>query len=193
MERLQILVKNMEEKKRIRQRVQKKRNELTVEEWAEKTRLIYEKVIFHPMFQEADTIYSYVDFRREAGTEKIMEAAWKMGKRVAVPRTEGETMDFYYIDSLEELSVGHFGVREPEPVHLAEGKEGLVLLPGSAFDMQRHRIGYGGGYYDRYLEKHPSLATMALAFSFQILDQIPYEPFDVRPEIIVTDTGIIEK
>lgn len=182
----------MEEKKRIRTKIQKKRMEMSPDEWTEKTARIFCNTVCHPLFQRAKTIYCYVDFRREAGTEEIMREAWKLGKKVAVPRTEGKEMDFYYIESLQELSVGHFGVREPKPSALADGTEGLVIMPGTAFDRKCHRIGYGMGYYDRYLREHPSLDTMALAFSFQVLEQIPSEPFDINPGVIITEDGMIE-
>ena len=62
-----------------------------------------------------------------------------------------------------------------------------MIMPGVAFDRKNHRVGYGGGFYDRFLEKHPLIRTVAVAFDFQILDQVPTEPTDIFPQIIITE------
>ena len=84
----------MEEKKEIRKRILGLREEMDCLNWREKTAAIFHKVTAHPWFQEANTIYCYVDFRNEVGTADLMEKAWEMGKSVAVPKTDGERMDF---------------------------------------------------------------------------------------------------
>ena len=88
-----------------------------------------------------------------------MRCAWDDGKEVAVPRVDGDgIMHFYYLRSLKDLEPGAFGIMEPRAdCRICETEEGLLLMPGVAFDEQGHRVGYGGGYYDRYLEKHPHL------------------------------------
>lgn len=184
----------MEEKKEIRKRILGLREEMDCLNWREKTAAIFHKVTAHPWFQETNTIYCYVDFRNEVGTADLMEKAWEMGKSVAVPKTDGERMDFYYIRSLQETAPGNFGVREPDPrkCRMADGREGLLILPGSAFDVKGYRIGYGKGYYDRYLQLHPELLPMAVAFDFQVLEEIPYEAHDRRAQVIVTDKRMIE-
>ena len=75
---------------------------------------------------------------------------------------------------------------------MADGKEGLLILPGSAFDVKGYRIGYGKGYYDRYLQLHPELLPMAVAFDFQVLEEIPHEAHDRRAQVIATDKRMIE-
>lgn len=187
---LQIWVKNLEEKREIRNRILALRSQMPAQAWEEKTRAITARVLSHPWFQETETIYSYVDVRGETGTRRIIEEAWKKGKRVAVPRTRGEEMEFYYIQSWDELKCGRFQIPEPENGEQAEGRKGLVLMPGAVFDEQLSRIGYGGGFYDRYLEKHPHLHRMALAFECQVLPEIPTKPHDVCPEILMTETKI---
>ena len=69
-------------------------------------------------------------------------------------------------------------------------EEGLMLMPGACFDRELHRIGYGGGYYDRFLEAHPHFTTAALAFTLQCLEQIPWDPHDIRPEYLFTEQEI---
>ena len=69
-------------------------------------------------------------------------------------------------------------------------RQALMIMPGVAFDRANHRVGYGGGFYDRYLEKHPQLERVAIAFSFQMLPEVPTEPTDICPQIIVTEEEI---
>ena len=185
-------MKNMDEKKEIRKRILGIRENMDRNDWLEKTNAISENVLAHPWFERADTIYCYVDFRGEAGTGRIMEKAWEEGKKVAVPRTTKDSMEFYYIFSLEETAPGNFGVMEPVTDRMADGKDGLMIMPGSVFDEEGHRIGYGKGYYDRYLVSHPGLHTMAIAFDFQVMEEIPFEPHDKKAAIIVTDRRIID-
>ena len=70
------------------------------------------------------------------------------------------------------------------------GQEALMIMPGVAFDRQNHRVGYGGGFYDRFLEKHPYITRVAVAFEFQMMSEVPVEPTDISPEIIVTEKEI---
>ena len=139
-------------------------------------------------YRKAETILAYIDTQQEISTRAILEDAWRCGKTTAVPRVEGKTMEFYQITSYEDLEPGHFGVWEPKvhcPVY--EGPSALLLVPGVAFDREGRRIGYGGGFYDRYLEKHPDIQRVAVAFSFQMFDQVPTEPTDICPQILVTE------
>ena len=70
-------------------------------------------------------------------------------------------------------------------------KNALIIMPGLAFDEKKNRIGYGGGFYDKYLERHPGLFKVALAYDFQIYKKLETEQFDIRPDIIVTDKRVI--
>ncbi len=177
----------MESKKDIRKRVLVERNQLSETDWAEKSDTICEKVISHPYFLDAEEIYCYIDFKNEVGTRKILETAWELGKKVAVPKIVGEHMEFHYINELQELSSGCWGILEPIMQNPAEGKQVLVLMPGAVFDKKKHRIGYGKGYYDQYLAKHSHYQTMALAFELQMLENIPTDVHDICPQIIVTE------
>jgi len=184
----------MESKKDIRKRVLTMRNEINKKDWEEKSHLIYEKVVTHPFFLSADSIYCYIDYRNEVGTRAIIEHAWNKQKKVAVPKVEGDEMSFYYIDSFLDLCEGFKGILEPKQNHLATptGKE-LVIMPGAAFDRKCGRIGYGKGYYDKYLSKHPHCKRIALGFDLQIVDDIPTEPYDICPECVITEEHIYEQ
>ncbi len=150
---------------------------------------------FTELSEYADTkvLLAYVDAKREVETRLLMHQAWKDGKKVAAPRVDGNgIMYYYYIENLEDLEPGSFGIMEPKQTcALCETEEGLLLMPGVAFDIRCHRVGYGGGYYDRYLEKHPGLVHIALAFEFQVFDEVPWEIHDILPEMIVTEERIL--
>ena len=180
----------MESKKDIRNQVLAKRMDLSEVEWASKSANICEKVIAHPMFVTAEEIYCYIDFRNEVGTRKIIEKAWSLGKKVAVPKVTGSSMEFYCIQSFDELSPGSWGIPEPNPETVACGKNVLVIMPGAVFDANKHRIGYGKGYYDKYLANHFDYQTLALAFELQMLENIPADEHDICPQFIVTEERI---
>lgn len=180
----------METKKDIRKRVLELRNAMTEKEWEEKSYKIYKNLTSHPFFLESKEIYVYIDFRKEVGTRKIIESAWKDGKRVAVPKIEGKKMTFYYIQSWKDVEKGHWGIEEPQTGILAEAEDACVIMPGSVFDWNRNRIGYGGGYYDTYLETRPKCRTIAIAYEFQVLKEIPTEEYDIKPQCIITEEKI---
>ena len=180
----------MEAKKDIRKRVLELRNAMTEMEWEEKSYQIYKNLTSHPFFLESKEIYVYIDFRKEVGTREIIESAWRDGKRVAVPKIEGKKMNFYYIQSWKDVEKGHWGIKEPQTNMLAEADEPCMIMPGSVFDLNRNRIGYGGGFYDTYLESHSKCRTIALAFEFQVLKEIPTEEYDIKPQCIITEEKI---
>ena len=99
-------------------------------------------------------------------------------------------MNFYLVEQKEDLQPGAYGILEPTGEYKADGYDGLLIMPGVAFDEECHRIGYGGGFYDRFLEKHPEVCRVAVGFSFQILPEVPTEPTDIRPQVIVTEENI---
>ena len=180
-------VKNMETKKDIRKRVLSHRDSMGKEEWEENSRKIQNCVLTHPFFLESNSIYCYVDYRNEVETKSIIKRAWELGKRVAVPKIEGEDMCFYYISDFSDLKVGYRGILEPENLFPANDTHALVVMPGVAFDRARNRIGYGKGFYDKFMAKHPSFHTIALAFECQLLDAIDAEELDYRPEVLITE------
>lgn len=190
-------MKNLETKREIRQRIRQKRQGLKEELWKKDSAAVTDCVISHPWFQEAENIYTYAAYHREVRTQEIMSAAFEMGKTVWVPKVAGKTMHFCCIESIDELKPGIHGILEPagdERINRNESIAGgsLMIMPGVGFDYACHRIGYGGGYYDRYLEKYPEIRKIALAFEFQIFPEIPYEEHDIHPEVIITEKRILQ-
>lgn len=183
----------METKKEIRTEVKKRRAQANPEFLHEASLRILERFVELPAYRKTELLLAYVDAKREVETRLLMEQAWKDGKKVAAPRVDGDgIMHYYYLNSLNDLEPGSFGIMEPKKdCPLCESETGLLLMPGVAFDEQCHRVGYGGGYYDRYLEKHPGLVHIALAFEFQVFPRVPFEEHDILPDMIVTDLRIL--
>ena len=164
-----------EKKEQIRKQALAQRSGISENTRREYSRKIAEQLIRHPLFLWAEAIYCYVSYGTEVLTNEIFSAAWQYGKKTAVPKVQGaHDMEFYFIRSMEELAPGCWNILEPtgKPETLAEGKKVLVILPGAAFDKCGNRIGYGKGYYDTYLKKHPEYRRIGLAFSVQCVDAI---------------------
>lgn len=191
-------MRNLERKKEIRKRILDLRKEHKSGERAWKTDAVTELIRKHPWFLESKAVYCYADFSGEVGTRKLMEEAWRLKKQVYVPLVLGETMEFYKILSFSELAPGAFGILEPTAAVTDTGNadtqyldcEKLMIVPGVAFDKKKNRIGFGKGYYDRYLALHPKIHTIAAAYAFQIVDTIEAEETDIRMEMIATENGI---
>ena len=108
------------------------------------------------------------------------------GKRVAVPKVYGDDMKFIELTDLTRVAKGYAGI--PEPVDdgpVAADPTALVLMPGLAFDRAGHRIGYGGGFYDRFLAREPHHPTVALCYAFQLMDRLEVESFDVPVDLVL--------
>ena len=182
----------MAEKKEIRRYIFGKRKEFTQQEAEKCSEKICETLISLPEFQEADCIYAYVDYNKEVVTRGMIEAAWKAGKRVAVPKVTGaHEMKYYYLESFEQLEPGYFHIPEPAWGEEAKDENAFLIVPGVAFDENRHRAGYGQGFYDRYLSVHRKHKTAAVAFDFQIVEEVPAEATDIFPDKVITETRII--
>lgn len=183
--------KNMEEKKAIRKQIFKARKEHSDTWIEEKSRRITELLAALPEYEDADRIMAYADYNHEVITRYIIEQSWKDGKEVAVPKVFGKDMVFYRLTDFSQLESGYFGIPEPkEDGETVSWEDAMMVMPGVAFDENCNRVGYGGGFYDRFLEKHPGIRRVAVGFSFQILSEVPTEPTDIRPQVIVTEEKI---
>ncbi len=185
------LVKNMETKKTIRKTVFSRRADYTDDEIAKMSQIITEKVTASAAFCRAQRIYCYVDYNHEVCTRALIEAAWKAGKAVAVPKVEGRDLVFYRLDRFSSLAPGYYGILEPVEGEAVNWDDALMIMPGVAFDRTAHRIGYGGGFYDRFLEHRP-MQKIALAFEFQIFEELPSEETDIMPDAVYTEENVYE-
>ena len=137
-------------------------------------------------YKKAKTLYGYLPYNQEVRTVPILEQALRDGKKVAVPKMYGDAMEFIYLDDLSAVANNSYGIPEPvadEPV--ARDKDALVLMPGLAFDKMGHRVGYGGGYYDRYLADEPGHPLVALCYDFQMFERLETEEFDIPVDMVL--------
>ena len=168
------------DKKTLRKTIRDQKRAMTPQMIEEKSRALGEKFAASQAYRQAKTIYGYLPYNQEVRTVPMLEQAIRDGKRVAVPRVCGDEMVFYYITDFDRVALSDMGIPEPlgdEPV--ADDPTALVLMPGLAFDAEGHRIGYGGGFYDRFLNREPEHPTLALCYDFQMLPKVETEEFDI--------------
>lgn len=147
------------------------------------------------LWKEAKTIGIYLSFGNEWDTRLIIEEAWQAGKKTVIPKTipDVKGMEFYQIDNYSEVKKGHFGIQEPiieQTTYTDKDEIDLLVVPGLVFSEDGYRIGFGGGYYDRFLTDfiHP---TISLVWSGQLIDYVPTNQYDLPVQYILTEKGII--
>lgn len=182
----------MESKKQIRNRILERRNTLTPAERMRSEILVTERILGHQWYYKAGEILLFASCGSEISTRGILEDALMSGKRVYLPKVEGETMQFYRIEADEPLTEGYGGILEPAGdakkrfcYHKERKDAVLMLMPGAAFDPMRNRIGYGKGFYDRYLADKPDLHTIAIGFDCQMVAQITSCATDIKPMQVI--------
>lgn len=174
------------DKKELRRQIREKKRAMTPEQIESASQRLGELFAASEQYKQAKTIYGYLPYNQEVRTVPMLERAMADGKRVAVPKVYGEQMRFIYISDMSRISAGYAGIPEPiddEPV--ADDPTALVLMPGLAFDPQGHRIGYGGGFYDRFLAQEPDHPTVALCYDFQMLPKLETEEFDIPVDCVL--------
>ena len=173
-------------KKELRAHIRAQKRAMTEAEIVEKSEKLGELFTASTLYRQAKTIYGYLPYNQEVRTTPMLERAQKDGKRVAVPKVMGDEMIFIYLDDLTNVEKGYSGIPEPvenEPV--ADDPHALVLMPGLAFDPQGHRIGYGGGFYDKFLAAEPEHPTLALCYDFQMLDHLETDSYDIPVDCVL--------
>jgi len=173
-------------KKELRARIRAQKRAMTEEEIVEKSARLGELFLASDAYKNAKTVYGYLPYNQEVRTVAMLEQAMKDGKRVAVPKCYGDEMRFIFMDDLSRVEKGYANIPEPiadEPI--ADDETALVLMPGMAFDPQGHRIGYGGGFYDKFLAKEPNHPTLALCYDFQMVEHLETEEFDIPVDTVL--------
>ena len=174
------------DKKALRAEIRAKKRALTEEQIVRYSEELAQKLFAHPFYQAAKSIYGYMSYNQEVRTMPILRQAQADGKRVAVPKVYGDEMKFLYLDDLTQVYTGYAGI--PEPIAdgpVAADETALVLMPGLAFDPQGHRIGYGGGFYDKFLSREPNHPTLALCYEFQMVEHLETEEFDIPVDTVI--------
>ena len=145
-------------------------------------------------YVESEEILFYVSYNNEISTIQLIENAFMLHKKVAVPKVVDEgVMEFFYINSLNDLKKGYMGILEPTSSNMFDSSKdndkAVMICPGVAFDRKCNRVGYGGGYYDRYLSR-TNVTTIALAYDFQMVGNVDVDEFDNKVDVIVTPENI---
>ena len=175
-------------KKVLRQEIGAKKRAMTPEQIESASQRLCEKLFETAFYRETKSLYAYLSYNQEVRTQTILERAQEDGKRIAVPKVVGEDMVFIWLDDLIAVSNGYCGI--PEPISdgpIANDETALILMPGLAFDPQGHRMGYGGGFYDRYLAVHPHHPLVALCYDFQLFDHLETESHDIPVDLVISD------
>lgn len=188
------------DKKKLRKEMLARRDALTIQERKEKSEEIAKHVITLEEFQNANVVLIYDSIRSEVETAEIAQEAKSQNKMVYYPRVIGNEMKFYLVDEATEMEISPYGIWEPKPESTVEyepneGDKVFVLMPGAAFDEEGNRIGYGGGYYDKYLQwlggivPSENICKLAVAYKCQLLEAgvIESELHDVKVDGIVTE------
>ncbi|MDT2045468.1 5-formyltetrahydrofolate cyclo-ligase [Priestia aryabhattai] len=160
-----------------------------------KSMLIAKKLLDTTWWQEADVIAITISRGQEVDTKRLIEIAWSQGKTIAVPKcvSEKSEMIFRKITSFSQLEVVFFNLQEPIELQtevIKKSEIDLILVPGVVFSSNGYRIGYGGGYYDRFLVGYEQM-KVSLAFHEQIVQSVPVESHDIPVDAIITDEEII--
>ena len=174
------------DKKELRRSIRERKRAMTEEEIVSRSEALGRLFIASEAYKNAKTIYGYLPYNQEVRTVAMLEQALRDGKRVAVPKCYGDEMKFIFMDDLSKVESGYAGIPEPiadEPV--ADDETALVLMPGMAFDAEGHRIGYGGGFYDKFLSREPNHPTLALCYEFQMLPHLETEEHDIPVDYVI--------
>ena len=170
----------------LRRQIRDRKRMMTEEEICSRSQRLGELFAASRYYEEAKTVYGYLPYNQEVRTVPILQQALRDGKRVAVPKVYGDTMRFIYLNDFTAVEKSSFGI--PEPVAdapVAEDKTALVLMPGLAFTKDGGRIGYGGGFYDKFLAQEPDHPTVALCYEFQMMESLPTETFDIPVDLVL--------
>ena len=189
-------MEDIADKKELRKRILKIRNAMPSEERAAKSATIISMLTELDDIRRAATIMVFLNFGSEVQTDGLISWGWEMGKRIVAPlcRPEDRTMAPCVINDFSDLETGHYGIREPiaAEVTVAPYEDiDVVLIPAVAFDRQGRRVGYGGGYYDRFLPLVSRAARIGVVFSCQIVPEVHADLHDISAQMIVTEAGII--
>mgnify|MGYP001331200006 CR=1 FL=1 len=182
-------------KKNLRERVLKELTSVPEAIFIEKNEAIFEQFKKWLPIQKGQTIAITISRNREVDTFRIIQFAWQNGLQVVVPkcRTKTKTMDFFLLSDFNQLEDSFMGLKEPDEkktIFVTKEKIDLVVVPGVCFDKQGYRIGYGGGYYDRFLNNYQGI-TVSLCLDLQIVENLPKCNHDIPVQTIITESAII--
>lgn len=180
-------------KHNIRKEILAKRASLPIEQREIANVVIADRIIGHQWFYRADIFLGFMNYDSEISTEEILKEAIRKGKKLFLPKIEDDKMNFYYTSSLDDLVKGYKGILEPkgdtERFEYSAYKDTriLILIPGVAFDIYGNRMGYGKGFYDKFLDDKEVLKTFSIAIGYkcQQVDLLPVDEYDIKPYQVI--------
>lgn len=181
-------------KKEIRQKMLAKRRALSASEIDEKSRALRDQIVSLPAYQKAKRIMAYLSMKGEADLDPLIRQALADGKEIYIPVCLPEKqMEAGRLLSMDHFKKGPYGLRDlPDGYEVISPEElDLVLVPGVACTKEGIRLGMGAGYYDRYLSHVPFEKRVVTLWDFQVIADIPFEPFDQKMAQIVTEKSVI--
>ena len=187
------------DKKVLRKKMLEKRSQLSLEKIEEKSKIIANNLFNLNQYKKANFIFSFISFKDEVNTHEIIKKSISIGKRVGVPIPVPKTKELKVselIDFDKELDLGFYNILTPKdkyirivPPKLVD----LVLVPGVAFDKRGYRVGYGGGYYDRFFSNiNENVIKIGLCYEMQIIPEVPKDPYDIPIDFILTEKEFIQ-
>ena len=174
------------DKQTLRRQIRELKRAMTEEQIVSASCRLGEKFAASELYKKASTIYGYLPYNLAGRTVPMLQRALDEGKRVAVPKCYGDEMRFIYLDDRSQVESGYCVI--PEPIAdgpVADDPTALVLMPGLAFTERGERMGYGGGFYDKFLAAEPNHPTLALCYDFQMVDFIPTEAYDIPVDCVL--------
>ena len=185
-----------EQKKALRNEMRSKRASMSKKERDIASHKIVSNLIDNPIYKAANTIMAYASMPEEIQLNELFDNAFANDKLLAIPLIIGRgTMRPVFLPTIEDLVVGDFGiltVRQDKRKFVEFDDIDCIIVPGAAFDRQGNRLGLGGGYYDRFLQRVPNAKRVALSFNCQLVDSVPSELHDAKVDVIITEDEIIK-
>lgn len=181
------------DKKEMRKIYLKKRNSLSEEEIFEKSKKMCDIFFTADFYKRAEKVFTYINYKSEFNSSIIIERALSDGKTVCVPvmsKEKAAEMFFVEINNLDTLSLNSYGIYEPEldfSKVLKPDLKTIMIVPGLAFDKKGYRLGYGGGYYDKYIRENKDSFNIGFAFEFQLVEEVVHNEYDVSIDMIFTE------
>lgn len=194
------MIEIRKQKTKIRESYIEKRRSLSIEEKKDLDNQVCERVIASSTYKNANVILAYMPKEDELDITSVLEKALLDGKKLALPNCDPETknMDFYFVNSLSELSEGHYSILEPNTDNEMydyenyKDKNIICIVPAIVYDRKGFRIGYGGGYYDRYLSTFKGL-KVGVAYFNHIISEVPKGKFDFAVDVLISERGVYAK
>lgn len=182
-----------QEKRRLRQMMKRLRASIPPMEKQSMDARFQDLFLRLPELEKASAVYSYISYSTEPDTCSLISTLLARGISVAAPRVTGEQVEFFWIRGMEDLQAGYRGILEPGPhCERAEETQAMVLTPGLAFTAAGQRLGYGGGFYDRFFAREPGHVRAAFSYPFQLVETLPTDPFDQNIQQIILPDRVID-